>query len=75
MLAKNEYQSIPLFPQDQRRGSLIAAVDSINNQFVDYTVFPAQLLGTEIIRPEVTGYFGDKAYRLKFPHTLQRRHL
>ena len=70
MLAKNEYQSIPLFPQDQRRGSLIAAVDSINNQFGDYTVFPAQLLGTEIIRPEVTGYFGDKAYRLKFPHTL-----
>ena len=70
MLAKNEYQSIPLFPQDQRRGNLIAAVDSINNQFGDYTVFPAQLLGTEIIRPEVTGYFGDKTYRLKFLHTL-----
>src|SRR3989344_5529018 len=63
-LAKNEYQSIPLFPQDQRRGNLIAVVDSINNQFGDYTVFPAQLLGTEIIRPEVTGYFGDKSYRL-----------
>lgn len=64
MLARSKYQSIPLFPQDQHRRNLIAAIDLINNQFGDYTVFPAQLLGTEIIRPEVTGYFGDKSYRL-----------
>ena len=65
-LVKNKYQSMPLFPPDQRRGNLIAAVDSINNQFGDYTIFPTQLLGTEIIRPEVTGYFGDKKFRLNF---------
>src|SRR3990167_2737372 len=65
-LAKSKYRSMPLFAQDQRREKLITAVDSINDQFGEYTVFPAQLLGTEIIRPEVTGYFGDKKFRLNF---------
>ena len=65
-LTKSKYQSIPLFSQDQRRKNLITAVDKINDNFGTYTIFPAQLLGTEIIRPEVTGYFGDKKFRLNF---------
>ena len=66
MLTKNEYLSKPLFPEDQRRKNLITAVDRINNNFGTYTIFPGQLLKTEIIRPEVTGYFGDKKFRLNF---------
>ena len=57
---------MPLFPQDQRRKNLITAVDKINDNFGTYTIFPGQLLKTEIIRPEVTGYFGDKKFRLNF---------
>src|SRR3989344_2965069 len=66
MLAPSKYRIIPLFPQDRQRENLTVAVDSINSQFGDYTIFPAQLLGTEIIRPEVTGFFGDKKFRLNF---------
>src|SRR3989344_4544833 len=65
-LVKNEYRSMPLFPEDQQRKNLITAVDKINDNFGTYTIFPGQLLKTEIIRPEVTGYFGDKKYRLSF---------
>ena len=63
-LTKSKYVTTPLFPKDQRRKNLITAVDKINDNFGTYTIFPGQLLKTEIIRPEVTGYFGDKSYRL-----------
>ena len=65
-LVKSKYVSTPLFPKDQQRKNLLTAVDKINDNFGTYTIFPAQLLGTEIIRPEVTGYFGDKKFRLNF---------
>ena len=65
-LTKSKYVTAPLFPKDQRRKNLITAVDQINDNFGTYTIFPGQLLKTEIIRPEVTGYFGDKSYRLNY---------
>lgn len=65
MLTKKEYLTTPLFFRDRRRADLISSVDKINSRFGDYTVFPSQLLGMPIIRPEVNGYFGDRAYRLK----------
>ncbi len=65
MLTNDSFLTTPFFPTDIRRSDLVSAVDDINNQFGDYTIFPAQLLGTNIIRPEVNGYFGDKSYRLK----------
>lgn len=63
-LSKNKYLPVPLFSEDKKRQGLTAAVDKINDDFGTYTIFPGQLLKTEIIRPEVTGYFGDKSYRL-----------
>ena len=66
MLVKNKYQPIPFFPTDQRHQELIVTVDKINQRFGDYTIFPAQLLGMDIIRPEVNGYFGDRKFRLNF---------
>src|SRR3990167_7784584 len=65
-LVKSKYVSTHLFPKDQQRKNLLTAVDKINDNFGTYTIFPAQLLCTEIIRPEVTGYFGDKKFRLNF---------
>lgn len=65
MLTAKDWLSAPLFPWDRRRADLTLSVDKINNQFGDYTIYPAQLLGMPIIRPEVNGYFGDKKFRLQ----------
>ena len=70
MLAKSQYLPIPLLPTFRRRLDLISTIDRINHKFGDYTIYPAQLLGMDIIRPEVNGYFGDKKYRLNLARTL-----
>jgi len=46
-----------------RREQLLKAVDAVNGKFGSFTIYPAQLLGSELIRPEVTGFLGDKYYR------------
>ncbi|MBI4037761.1 hypothetical protein HY382_01795 [Candidatus Curtissbacteria bacterium] len=66
MLTKKEYLPTPLLSSDLRREKLIDAMDKVNLVWGDYAVYPAQLLGTNIIRPEVNGYFGDKTFRLNF---------
>lgn len=66
MLAPQEYQPIPLFSTDRKKSRLIKSVDLANRKYGDYTVFPANLLGMPIVMPEVTGFFGDKKYRLNF---------
>ena len=47
-----------------KREKLLKAVDRINDKFGLFTVYPANLLGRELIRPEVTGFLGDKYYQL-----------
>ena len=66
MLTKNQYLPIPLLPSDKRQLDLMSTIDRINKRFGDYTIFPAQLLGMDIVRPEVNGYFGDRKFRLNF---------
>ena len=66
MLTNKDYLSVSLFAEDRKHDDLIKSADEINEKYGDYTVFPGQLLGTSIIRPEVTGYFGDKSYRLRY---------
>ncbi len=51
---------IPIF---KRRKELLGATDKVNQKFGLFTLYPATLLGTELVRPEVTGYLGDKYYR------------
>ena len=65
MLTEKDFLPIPMLPWDRRRTDLVLSIDRINNRFGDYTVFPGQLLGMPIIRPEVNGYFGDRKYRLQ----------
>ena len=65
MLIKKDWLPTSLFPWERRRADLVSSVDKINSRFGGYTIFPGQLLGTVVIRPEVNGYFGDRAYRLK----------
>ncbi|MEX2028393.1 MAG: DNA polymerase IV [Candidatus Curtissbacteria bacterium] len=66
MLAPKTGLTSPLFATERRRGDLIKTIDKVNSKYGDYTVFPGQLAGIDIIRPEVTGYFGDRKYRLHF---------
>lgn len=66
MLTKSEYLPSPLFVADRRRVNLIKTIDKINGKYGDYTIYPGQLLGTSLIRPEVNGFFGDRKYRLEF---------
>ena len=47
----------------ERREEFLRAADAVNNKHGLFTVYPASLLGGELIRPEVTGYLGDKWYR------------
>lgn len=41
----------------------LKAMDNMNEKYGLFTVYPGSLLGGELIRPEVTGYLGDKWYR------------
>ncbi len=65
MLAPKNTMPVPLFAKDRRREKLVSAQDFVNDKYGDYTVFPATLTKMPLIMPEVTGYFGDKSYRLK----------
>jgi len=64
LLEKRKYLTQELFPWKRKKFQLLQAVDKINHRFGDFTVYPAVLLGGELIRPEVNGYLGDKKYRL-----------
>ncbi len=55
---------LSIIPQLQRRSFFLKAADQINSRFGLFTVYSARLLGGELIRPEVTGFLGDKWYRL-----------
>jgi DNA polymerase-4 len=47
----------------ERREEFLRAVDEVNEKHGLFTLYPASLLDGELIRPEVTGYLGDKYYR------------
>lgn len=66
MLTFDKFLSESLFLEEKYRQRINFTIDKINKRFGNYTVFPAQLLGMPIIMPEVTGFFGDKAYQLKY---------
>lgn len=50
-------------PLIENRQNLLKAADCVNEKWGLFTLYPARLLGGELIRPEVTGYLGDKYYR------------
>lgn len=47
------------------REELLRVVDAVNERWGLFTLYPAVLRGSELIRPEVTGYLGDKYYRFR----------
>ena len=52
-----------LLPQWQRQEKLSQATDAITKKYGLFTLYPGTLLRTKVIRPEVTGFLGDKQYQ------------
>lgn len=63
LLTENHQASF--LPNDQRRHELLRAMDLVNNKFGQFTLYPAQLVDGEKVRPEVNGFLGDKGFRVK----------
>lgn len=63
LLAEEGVLADCFLPEVKRRRLILAAQDEINGRFGHYTIFPASLLRTKIIMPEVNGYLGDERIR------------
>lgn len=49
-------------PAWNKNEKLYETIDAVNNRYGLFTLKPATLLGKGLIRPEVTGYLGDKKF-------------
>lgn len=57
-----EYVQPSLFTSDSKRNSVVAAMDQINDKYGLFTLRSGRLINQQIIRPEVTGFLGDRTY-------------
>lgn len=53
-----------LWPEWHRQEVISTALDTLTHKYGLFTVRPATMLQHQLIRPEVTGYLGDKNYQL-----------
>lgn len=51
-----------IFPEDHKREVISQSLDAISEKYGLFTVRSGSLLNQEIIRPEVTGFLGDRKY-------------
>jgi hypothetical protein len=65
LLQKIIPSQLPLLPDWWQRERLETALDAVNNRYGLFTARSGLLATTPIIRPEVTGFFGDREYYLK----------
>jgi DNA polymerase-4 len=63
LMTPKENQTLSIFPEDKRKENLATAMDKVNKHFGELTVYPATLLHGDMIKSEVNGFLGDKAYR------------
>jgi len=57
--------TVPIFEKDRKRQEVLEAVDKINETYGSLTVFSGNLVGNQLVVPEVNGYLGDKYFLLK----------
>jgi DNA polymerase-4 len=55
-------QTIPWLPVWHKTEQVSQAVDKLTNKYGLFTIKPATMIDFKMIRPEVTGYLGDKKY-------------
>lgn len=70
LLSEESAISECLLPSVGKRKAILAAQDRINSKFGNYTLFPASLLRTKIIMPEVNGYLGDERIRQRINNLI-----
>lgn len=64
LLAQKKDLTLSIFPEDKRKENLTEAMDKVNKQFGELTVYPGILLFGDRVKSEVNGFLGDKAFRL-----------
>ncbi|KKT74548.1 MAG: polymerase IV protein [Microgenomates group bacterium GW2011_GWA2_44_7] len=62
LLSPNSQTS--LLPKDQKRHEILKTMDYVNDKFGQFTLYPAQLVDGEQVKPEVNGFLGDKGFRI-----------
>jgi DNA polymerase IV len=62
LLSPQEHWSLPLSKTWQRHEQLHQAIDQLTERYGLFTVRPGTLLSQPLIRPEVTGFLGDRTY-------------
>lgn len=65
LLSPNNAVAIPLFTRERKAARVMAAVDRVNTKYGLFTVRSGLLANVPIIRPEVTGFLGDKKFQLE----------
>jgi len=53
-------------PEASKQAQIFRAIDTVNEKHGLYTVTSGKLLNFRIIKPEVTGYLGDRTYQMQF---------
>jgi len=53
-------------PETDKRAKIFQAIDKVNEKHGLFTITSGKLMNFKIIRPEVTGYLGDKTYQMQF---------
>jgi DNA polymerase-4 len=64
LLESEEPNKLLLFERDRKKLAAVQAADAVNQRYGLFTVRSGLLLNVPIIRPEVTGFLGDKTYQL-----------
>lgn len=57
---------ISWLPGVDKQAKIFNAIDQVNEKHGLYTVTSGKLLNFRIIKPEVTGYLGDRTYQMQF---------
>lgn len=64
-----------LLPQWQKQEHIQSALDSINKKYGLFKVRPATIKTEHLIRPEVTGFLGDRQYQLTIWNDYRTIHI
>lgn len=65
MLRPKNGLNLNLFPRENKKENLTAAMDKVNRKYGELTLYPAVMLQSVKIKSEVNGFLGDKGFRFE----------
>lgn len=69
LLEDNSHLSLPLLPEDRKKGKIVKVVDALNDKFGDHTVRNGFLLYANKLMTTPNGWMADKFERMKLAKT------